>query len=111
MSRPRGAPPQGLIDHDWPHQVALMVEQCTGKNYGPPHAFCRDLSVYSMKSTVSDGQQQYLVFCFAEPEDATKFKEAFGGIPFYPEDRVGKMWKRPPGDVRRVKRRDPYDWS
>ena len=111
MSRSRGEPPLGLIDNQWPHQVALPIDRCTGKNYEPPHAFCRSRNVYHLCGKVSDDDQQYLVFRFSEPADAALFRETFAGIPFYPEDRIGRRWKRPPGDVRRPAKRDPYDWS
>jgi hypothetical protein len=55
--------------------------------------------------------ESYLVFCFADVEDALQFKEAFGGIAFYPEDRKVRNWNRPRDDIRRPpKPRNPYDW-
>ena len=112
MSRPRGQPSATAIDHGWPHQVALPVDRCTGKNYEAPHAFVKGLSAHWRPHGVSDGREDYLVFCFSLPEDALKFKEAFGGIALYPEDRKGRNWNRPPGDIRRPpKPRDPYDFS
>lgn len=90
MTPSQGEPPRGLVDRQWPHQLALRKELCTGQNYERPRAFCSDLRVYSLHPTVMEGDQHYLVFCFAEPEDAIQFKEAFNGIPFYPEDRRGK---------------------
>jgi hypothetical protein len=111
MSRPRGDISATAVDLGWPHQVALPVEQCTGKAFEAPNVFCRELSAYWRKSEVSDGNARFLVFCFREPQDAAMFKEAFEGIPLYPEDRKGRTWKRPPGDVRRQpKTRNPYDW-
>lgn len=111
MTRSRGEPPRGLIDRQWPYQVALPRDQCTGQNLERPHEFCRGLKVYSLHPAVNDGHQEYLVCCFAEPEDALQFKEAFSGISFYPEDRKGRNWKPPPGDIRRQPKRDPYDWK
>jgi hypothetical protein len=111
MSRSRGALSRTGVDLRWPHQVAMPIEQCTGKNYQAPYDFCRSLSIYSLHKQVTDGEQNYHVFQFREPEDALKFKEQFGGMPFYPEDLKGKMWTRPPGDKRRPRKaRDPYDW-
>lgn len=111
MSRPRGQPSATAIDHGWPHQVALQIERCTGKNYQSAHAFLKGLSVHWQPHDVTDGQERYHVFCFSLPEDAIQFREAFSGIPFYPEDRKGRNWKRPPGGIRRPpKPRDPYDW-
>ncbi|RYG69285.1 hypothetical protein EON80_10075 [bacterium] len=64
-----------------------------------------------MNAKVSDGVQQYMVFRFSQVDVAAMFKDNFSDIPFNPEDRVGKLWKRPPGDVRRPAMTDPYDLS
>lgn len=112
MSRPRGQPSPTAVDHGWPHQVALPVDRCTGKNRDAAYEIMKGLSAHWKPHDVTDGQDGYHVFCFSLLEDALHFKEACGGIPFYPEDRKGRTWKRPPGDVRRPPRpRDPYDWS
>ena len=112
MSRRKGELSPAGIDKGWPHQVAVPYDDCTGKNYGPPHAFIRGLSVCSRTHTVIDSGEKYFVFCFADVEDALQFKEAFSGIAFYPEDRRGQNWNRPLGDVRRPRKPlDPYDFS
>jgi len=112
MSRRKGELSPAGIDQGWPHQVAMPYDSCTGKNYGAPHAFIRGLSVCSRTHTVIHSGETYLVFCFADVEDALQFKEAFGGIAFYPEDRRGQNWNRPPSDVRRPQKPlDPYDFS
>lgn len=112
MSRPRGELSRTHIDREWPHQIALPADRCTGKNFDVTNAFCRNLSVYWRRHGVTDGQQEFLVFCFKEPGDAAAFKAAFHGAPFYPEDRKGRKWNRPAGDRRRPgKARGPYDWS
>jgi hypothetical protein len=111
MSRRKGELSPVAMDRGWPHQVALPYDQCTGKNYNPPHAFIRGLSVCCRNHITMHEDEKYLVFCFADIEDALQFKEAFKGVLFYPEDRKGRNWNRPPGDVRRPVKRDPYDWS
>lgn len=111
MNRSRGALSQTGIDRGWPHQVALPIDRCTGKDFQAPNDLSRQLGGYSLHPEVADGDQRYLIFCFREPRDAAKFKEAFDAVPFYPEDRKGRTWVRPPGDKRRPpKARNPYDW-
>lgn len=113
MTRRKGELTPAGIDRGWPHQVAMPYEQCTGKNYEAPHAFCRGLSLCSRNHQVLHDGQQYLVFCFADLEDAVQLREAFGGFPFYPEDRKGRNWNRPPGDKRRPRKptkRDMREW-
>jgi hypothetical protein len=111
MMRRKGELSPAGIDRGWPHQVAMPYDSCTGKNYDPPHSFIRGLSVCGRTHTVMHGDEKYLVFCFADVEDALQFKEAFGGIQFYPEDIKGRNWNRPPGDIRQLqKSRNPYEW-
>jgi hypothetical protein len=100
MSRPRGQPSATAIDHGWPHQVAMPIDRCTGANYEAPHTFLKGLSVHWQPHDVTDGRERYHVFCFSLPEDALQFKQAFGSVPFYPEDRKPELesaaWQRPP---------------
>ncbi len=95
------------VDRGWPHQVAVPEERCAGKFFDQHNAFCADLSRCHRGHSVHDGVKPYRVFCFADPDHARAFLEAFDGVPFYPEDRgrgVNWMrWNRPLGDVRRVK--------
>lgn len=104
MSRSRGDISNTHLNHDYPHQVALRYDLCTGKNYSDPQRFAKLLGAYWRQRHVSDGADSFLVFCFLEPEDAHQFKATFDGIPFYPEDLKGKVWHRPPGDLRRPRK-------
>lgn len=95
------------VDRGWPYQVAIPADRCAGKFFLEHAAFCAGLSLCYRGHSVHDGVTSYRVFCFADHDHATAFREAFGGVPFYPEDRgrgVNWMrWDRPPGDVRRPK--------
>lgn len=113
MSRRRGELSPTAVDLGWPHQVAVPSDRCSGKHYDIHKAFCADLSLCERGHSVCHGSTHYRVFCFADPEHARMFREAFDGVPFYPEDR-GKglrwmMWDRPPGDVRRVRKPSKRD--
>lgn len=112
MSRSRGDISNSHLNQDYPHQVALPYDQCTGKNYGDPQRFAGLLGAYWRQRSASDGRNSFLVFCFKGAEEARQFMGTFNGVPFYPEDLKGKLWRRPPGDIRRPgKARNPYDWS
>ena len=104
MSRRKGELSLRAIDAGWPHQVALPEHKCVGR-FEALRAFCSGLSLCSRGHSVRHDDISYQVFCFAEPEDAQSFREAFQGVPFYPEDRGRGLnwwkWDRPPGDVRR----------
>lgn len=108
MSRSRSELSPSAIDLGWPHQVAIPGDRCSGKFFDIHREFCRNLSLCSMGHSLSHKSVSYRVFCFADPDHATAFLQAFEGVPFYPEDR-GKgtrwmIWNRPPGDVRRTRK-------
>jgi hypothetical protein len=100
----RRVPQDKLVDSNYPHQVALPLEKCIGKDGRKPFDFARHLSVCPILHRVSDGASMYDVFCFHNDDDARSLIKAFDGIPFYREDRKGKRWNRPPGDIRRPPR-------
>lgn len=107
MSR-KGELSPAAVDRGWPHQVAVPEQRCCGKYYDIHQTFCADLSLCDRGHTVGHDRILYRVFCFADPEHARRFREAFDGVPFYPEDRGRGLnwmrWDRPPGDVRRPAR-------
>lgn len=90
------------IDLHFPFQVALPLAKTLGKDGHKPFDFLREkASHYSLTMhRVSDGTGKYDVFCFQRELDAQALLSAFDGVPFYPEDRRGGKWNRPPGDVR-----------
>jgi MerR family copper efflux transcriptional regulator len=100
----RRVPRDKLVDSNYPHQVALPLKKCIGKDGRKPFDLARHLSVFPILHRVADGTSMYDVFCFRDEEDARSLIKAFDGIPFYPEDRKGKRWNRPPGDIRRSPR-------
>jgi hypothetical protein len=71
------------MDRYWPHQVILPASSCTGPSEKIIHDFCRDLSVCSRTHSLVKNEWA-LVWCFAEPEHAERFRERFGGEVFDP---------------------------
>ena len=93
MTRRKGEITSRRIDRDWPHQVALRAEQVKGENYRITHDFCRDLSLAPRGHTVRSGNGDYIVFCFADPAHADRFRVRFGGEHVDPRDRGrGNNW-------------------
>jgi hypothetical protein len=93
MTRRKGELSARMIDREWPHQVALPVDQVIGKNHRVIREFCRELSLCSLGHTVQHNSITYNVFCFADPSHADLFRERFGGEPFDPRDRGrGSKW-------------------
>jgi hypothetical protein len=62
-----------LVAHSFPDELRGL------KNSETVRSFAEALSVNWQTYHVSHGDSEFLVFCFAKPEDATAFSERFGG--------------------------------
>jgi hypothetical protein len=83
------------VNRGWPYQVALPASACEQSGYKAIQDFCKDLSICSRGHSVFHGDQWFNVYCFAEPADAEKFMERFGGEKFDPRQRgKGSNWAR-----------------
>src|SRR5262249_31867621 len=88
MTRRKGELTPRSIDLGWPHQVALLEENCTGMpHYENVRRFAEALSVCSRHHRYRHADAWHLVFCFREKADAERFKERFGGEWSDPEKR------------------------
>jgi hypothetical protein len=95
MSRRKGELTKSRMDRDYPHQVALPADQCTGENGRIIEAFCADLSVAPRKHSFRRDDRWHVVCCFADPAHAERFRERFGGEAFDPKLRGrGRQWHK-----------------
>ena len=87
------------IDRKWPHQVVLPARACEGGGHNEIHEFCKDLSLCSRGHAVHYDNERYHVYCFADPADAERFEQRFGGEKFNPSQkgrgRNSARWNRP----------------
>lgn len=106
--RARGQPSATQIDRSYPHQVAVPRFEGRGLGYfspsGPLSSLC------GRRFDVSDGTTGYEVFCFADREQAERFRDAIKGEDFDPRDRVGAKWHRGRGKARDAKRAGKGYW-
>lgn len=79
MSRRKGELSRGRIDCEWPHQVALPAVRCQGGMFYTTHYFCIGLLVCQRTKHFYRDDQDYVVFCFAEPDHAELFRARFDG--------------------------------
>lgn len=81
MSRRKGELSKGTIDREWPHQVALRSDECTGHNFRTIHYFveCEKLSHCSRGHHFYRDGICFNVHCFAEREHAERFRVRFNG--------------------------------
>ena len=93
MTQRKGELSPGMVDRNWPHQVALPAERMMGDGHKIIREFCRALSLCQRGHTVQRDDRTYNVFSFADPLHADLFRERFGGEPFDPKDRGrGREW-------------------
>ena len=93
MVRRKGELTKREIDRDFPHQVAVRGDLCTGSQYRYAHAFCLNLSLAPRGHSVRRNGYWYNVFCFADPAHAEAFRVKFGGETFDPAKRGrGRHW-------------------
>src|SRR5258707_1001420 len=71
----------------WPNQVAVPATECRGSLGRFMDAFCLDLSVCERHYSVFHEDKWWIVYRFADPEHAEKFRIRFGGERFNPKDR------------------------
>ncbi len=85
------------IDNGWPYQIALAEEVTVGKANDVVRDFWEGLALSPRGHTFYRDDQWFNVWCFADEEDAQKFKARFGGALIDAEDRprwTGKARRR-----------------
>jgi hypothetical protein len=68
------------IKRKWPYHVALSAHKVRGaRNSEIVWSFAKALSAAPRPYAVHRGGGDFVVFCFAKPEDAEAFAKRFGG--------------------------------
>jgi hypothetical protein len=76
----KGEITRSQLHRKWPHHIALPVGKVRGlKNSEIVRGFADALSVAPRTYSLSHGDANFVVFCFARSEDAGTFCERFGG--------------------------------
>jgi hypothetical protein len=89
----KGELSKGMIDRQWPHQVALPSSQVVAE-FKAIMAFAEGLSICVRGHWFRRDDRDYVVKCFATREDADKFAAQFGGEYMTPETRPPWIEKR-----------------
>jgi hypothetical protein len=78
MTRRRGEITRADLQRKWPYHVAISAGKLRGATYGIVHRFAETLSARRTYLMHRD-DHEFVVFCFANPNDAQAFYERFGG--------------------------------
>jgi len=92
----KGELSKAMMERDWPHQVALPAYRCLGHNYLTMRFFCEGegLSLCPHTHSLRRGDQDMLVFCFAQRQHAEQFHESFDGEFIDPKSRPKRLAAR-----------------
>jgi len=76
------------IKHKWPYHVALPADRVRGaRNSQIVWSFAETLSAARRPYSLHRDESDFVVFCFAKPEDAEAFREQFSGERLPGDDR------------------------
>ena len=75
--------PKGRLDREFPYQVAFATARfARSRDDLLIQMFCDHRNVAPRHHTVRRDDKDFIVYCFADPQHAESFQDAFGGERF-----------------------------
>jgi hypothetical protein len=91
--RRKGKYSKSRLDRDFPNQVILPADRCTGANGAAMDDFCTNPTLGPDYHSMFYEDRWHLAYCFADAAHANLFREKFGGETLNPESRGrGRAW-------------------
>jgi hypothetical protein len=98
MTRRKGEYSKSRFDREFPYQVFLPADRCTGANGAAMDNFCTNLALGPGHHSLFYEDQWHVVYCFADAAHADLLREKFYGETFHPRARGrGRDWHLLPG--------------
>jgi hypothetical protein len=95
MTRRKGEYSKSRLDREFPHQVIVSADRCTGANSAVIESLCKTLTLGPRHHSVFHQDRWHLVYCFADAAHADHLRQTFGGETFDPKARKrGRDWHR-----------------
>ena len=95
--------PLGRLDRDFPHQVAFHAGYIRSNADGLLiQRFCEHRNITPRHHTVRRKDEDFIVYCFKDPQHAASFRTAFGGESFLGARQKPAMLRPTPSDKIRA---------
>lgn len=92
MSRSRGEPPGGMIDREYPFQVAVLACEVSWR-FDDVMFLSQKLGCWRLNRSLSVDDEDFVIYCFPKRESAECFLKAFDGEWIATEERKKRTWR------------------
>jgi hypothetical protein len=92
MTRSRGAPSVGIIDREYPFQVAVVACEVSWR-FENVMFLSQKLGCWRLNHTLFVDDERFIIYCFPQRDSAECFLKAFDGEWITPAERKKETWR------------------